>query len=71
MVPHHTSWQAEGGQASTVPKDKLDRAPRTASEQRAHSSDGNRAVAMLLVCVTLVFLGGALGIGLLVLYGPF
>ena len=54
-----------------VPKDKLDGVPKTAAEQRARSSGGNRVVAVLLVCVTLVFLGGALGVGLLVLYGPF
>lgn len=45
--------------------------PRTAAEQRERVSGGNRAVAALLVCVTLVFLGGALGVGLLVLYAPF
>lgn len=54
-----------------MPENEPDNVPRTAAEQRARSSGGNRNVAALLVCVTLVFLGGAFGVGFLVLYAPF
>ncbi|MAM37344.1 MAG: hypothetical protein CL949_02285 [Erythrobacter sp.] len=71
VVPLHRPKQAKEGRLSTLPETDPDNIPRTAAEQRTQSSGGNRAVAMLLVCVTLVLLGGALGVGLLVLYGPF
>lgn len=54
-------------QTSTVPED----APRTAAEQIERSRSGNRALALGLIAVSLVFLAGAVGVGLLAQYGPY
>ena len=45
--------------------------PVTGADQRQASRGANRSVALALVGVAAVFLAGAFGIGLLVLYGPY
>ncbi|SES34258.1 hypothetical protein SAMN04490244_11167 [Tranquillimonas rosea] len=45
--------------------------PTTADEQRVAREKANKLVALLLVGVSVVFLIGAIGVGLLVLYGPY
>lgn len=45
--------------------------PATAADQRLRTRAPNRALALLLVATALVFLAGAVGVVLLVRYGPY
>ena len=45
--------------------------PDTAVGLRRNRKGANRAVALILLAITAVFLGGAVGVALLVSYGPF
>ncbi len=56
---------------SAAPDGEPEEPTVTAAEQREATRGANRTVALLLLGVTLLFLGGAFGVGLLVLYGPF
>lgn len=48
-----------------------DTGPRTAEELRAHSRRDNRNVLLILLAVCGLFLAGAFGVALLVVYGPY
>ena len=43
----------------------------TGAQMRQRKAGDNRNVALILVAVAAVFLGGAVGVALLVSYGPF
>jgi hypothetical protein len=45
--------------------------PPTAEDLRRRTKSGNRMVMWLLVAVSLIFLAGAFGVAMLVVYGPY